>query len=177
MYIMSAIVKAKKTYKVLLDSNDTTSFTGTQFNASYFVDLKQIIFNDEDFDKCYEMTCRFVSRSGDPATTLLNMTSTYTLHIDLGKGISTYQYKRIKPISSVLSVMNDFTAYTSTVCPTYWDTKDSDNAPSLIPNLRGITSIGLNVVQSSNNTTFNNANNSTINTATKYICVLTFREI
>jgi hypothetical protein len=174
---MSSLVKARKTFKVVLDSNDTNSFTGNQFNATYFIDLNKIIFDNEDYDKCYEMTVRFVSRSGDPSVTLLNMNTTYTLYIDLGKGVSTYQFRNQRPISAVLSVMNDFTSYTSTVCPTFWDTKDSDNAPSLVSNLRNISAIGLTVMQSSNNAIFNSANNATINTNTKYICVLTFREI
>lgn len=174
---MSLATKAKKIFKIVLDSNDTTSYNGLQFDAQFPVDLNQIIFDAEDFDKAYEMTVRFVSRSGDPAVTLLTMASTYTLHINLGKGISTYKNKNGKPICAVLSLVNDFTAYTSTVAPPYFDTKDSDNAPIMVPNLRNITNIGLNVIQTSTNATFNASNNATINTNTKYICVLTFKEI
>ncbi len=45
--------KNKRTFKIFLDSFNTASFTGTQFNASYYVDLKTVISNDEDFDKSY----------------------------------------------------------------------------------------------------------------------------
>lgn len=174
---MSLATKGKKIFKVVLDSNDANSYSGSQFDATFPVDFNQIVFDAEDLDKCYEMTVRFVSRSGDPATTLLNMQSTYSLNINLGKGVATYQNRKGRPICAVLSLMNDFTAYTSTVAPTYIDTKDTDNAPSLVPNLRNITSIGLNVIINSTGATFNNANNATINTNTKYICVLTFKEI
>lgn len=174
---MSLATKAKKIFKIVLDSNDTSSFTGLQFDAQFPIDLNQIIFDAEDFDKAYEMTVRFVSRSGDPAITSLSMASTYTLHINLGKGIATYKNKNSRPLCAVLSLVNDFTAYTSTVAPPYFDTKDSDNAPMMVPNLRNITSVGLNVIQSSNNTTYNASNVTTVNTNTKYICVLTLKEM
>src|ERR1700722_6943534 len=80
----------------------------------------------------------------------------------------------VRNIVGILPVSNDFTAYTSTVCPTYWDCKSSDNDSSLIRELNGVTSIRLTVYESVLGTVFNAANNAGINTTTKYVCILTF---
>ena len=38
-------------YKIVLDSYDTISFIGTQFDVSYYIDFNKIIINQEDFNK------------------------------------------------------------------------------------------------------------------------------
>ena len=51
--------KNKKTFKILLNSYVTSSFTGGQFNARYYVDLTDVISNDADFDKSYYVYVTF----------------------------------------------------------------------------------------------------------------------
>ena len=50
-------------YKIVLDSYDTTSFIGTQFDASYYVDFNKIITNQEDFNKPYKLYISITSVS------------------------------------------------------------------------------------------------------------------
>ena len=45
----------------MLDSADYTSFSGDEYNASYFIDLSRVIRNKEDYDKSYYMYCTFIS--------------------------------------------------------------------------------------------------------------------
>ena len=33
-----------KSFKIVLDSADDTSFTGDEYNANYFIDLSRVIF-------------------------------------------------------------------------------------------------------------------------------------
>ena len=35
--------KNKKTFKILLESYNTASFTGTDYNAAYYVDFKSLL--------------------------------------------------------------------------------------------------------------------------------------
>ncbi len=63
--------KNKRTFKILLESSNTASFTSVAnnpYNASYNVDLKTVISNDEDFDKSYYVYATFRSRSDNKAS-------------------------------------------------------------------------------------------------------------
>ncbi len=51
--------KAKKSFKIVLDSNNTDSWTGSLYKANYYLDLTQIIQNNDDFFKSYYMFCLF----------------------------------------------------------------------------------------------------------------------
>jgi hypothetical protein len=167
----------KKSFKIVLDSSKTANYTGLQFDANYMIDLTKILVCDEDYDKAYNMTFAFRSRSGAPATTNLNMNDVYSLCIDLGKGFNTLSANMNRNHVGIIPISNDFTAYTTTVCPSLFDAKDADNAPILIKNVRGLTSIRLTVVNNTTDAVFNSANDGTINTNTRYVCILTFTEI
>ncbi len=41
--------KAKKGFKIVLDSNNASSWTGSLYKANYYLDLTQIIQNNDDF--------------------------------------------------------------------------------------------------------------------------------
>ena len=174
-----SIIKSnlKKTFKIVLDSNQTASFTGNQFDATYTVDLTKILPDQEDFTKPYEMTFMFRSRAGTATTTLLDQSTVYTLCVDLGKGFNVISSTPSRNIVGIIPVNNDFTAYTTTVCPTFWDCKASDNDSVLIRDLTSITNIKVTVIRANDNTVFNPTNDATINTATKYVCVLSFKQL
>ena len=175
---MSIINKGlKKVFKVVLDSSKTSNFTGLQFDANYIIDLSKMLVCDEDYDKTYYMSFSFRSRSGAPATTGLGMNTVYSLCIDLGKGYNTLSANMNRNHVGIIPIGNDFTSYTSTVCPTFFDAKEADNAPILIKNVRSLTSIRLTVVNNTTDAVFNSANDGTINTNTAYVCILTFTEI
>jgi hypothetical protein len=42
---------SKKSFKIFLDSNNTASWTGILYKANYYIDLTQIIQNNEEFLK------------------------------------------------------------------------------------------------------------------------------
>ena len=74
------------------------------------------------------------------------MFNVHLLCIDLNKGFNVYYYPQNKNVVGILPVTNDFTTYTSTICPTYWDCKSSDNESVLVRDLTGVTSIRLTVM-------------------------------
>lgn len=167
----------KRVFKVYLDSNKTSSFSGNQFDASYIVDLTKILTVDADFDKTYNMSFAFRSRSGNVAITGLSMNDVYSLNIELGKGLNTYTANMNRNAVGIIPINNDFTAYTSTSCPSFWDAKDSDNSPITVKNVRNVNVIRLTVANTTTDAIFNATNDNTINTNTKYVCVLTFTEV
>ena len=167
----------KRVFKIYLDSNKTTSFSGIQFDATYIVDLTKVLTVDADFDKTYNMSFAFRSRSGNAATTGLTMNDVYSLNLELGKGFNTYTANMNRNAVGIIPINNDFTAYTSTACPSFWDAKDSDNAPITVKNVRNVNTIRLTVVNTTTDAIFNAINDNTINTNTKYVCILTFTEV
>ena len=174
-----SIIKSnlKKTFKIVLDSNQTASFTGNQFDATYTVDLTKILPDQIDFERPYEMTFMFRSRAGTGLTTLLDQSTVYTLCIEMGKGFNVISSTPSRNIVGILPVNNDFTAYTSTNCPSFWDCKASDNESVLIRDLTGVTNIRLTVIRADTNNVFNSINDGTVNTNTKYICVLSLKQL
>jgi len=159
----------KRSYQVVLDASDSGSYVGIPYNATYSVDFKSIIFDDKALDKPYEMTFRLVSRS----STTFNMNTVYTIEFNLaGKGPLSYQYRANRNATGILSVMNDFTTYTSTACPTYFDTKYTDNPPIYVPSLRNINFVALRVVNTASNLVV-----SSTAPETNYVCILNFKEL
>ena len=166
---MIASNQVKRTFKVYLDSNNTASYSGAQFNATYPIDLTHIIFDESAYDKSYLMYVNFQSAYGTPAVTTINNNLVYTLHVDMGKGLNVFQYRQVKNPSAILQLYYDGTNVG-------WNTVETDNMPTFVQNIRNMSAITLNVIDTSTNSTFNSADNSTINTATKYVCCLTFVE-
>lgn len=165
---------SKKSFKVVLNSYDTASYSGIQTNASYFIDLKTVLRDPEDFNKSWYMTFALKSISALTANNLINPTKLYTLTLSLGQFINTFQYKTSRPAVGILNINNDFTAYTSTACPTFFDTKESDNKSVFIDNLKNVTNINL-IINDVTNGTIHDALNFGMN-ANRYICILTFEE-
>lgn len=172
----------KKNYKIWLDSNNASSWEGTQFNANFFVDLTQCIREDWRLKSSYIMTFSFISKASTFAIGTISTANTYTLHIDLGQGTPTmYRYAGARTPSGIIRVSTEGSGvYTTTagVCdiPVYFNAKTTDNDPVFINNLLSINNINLNLIQAGSGT-FNNADNATINTNTKYICCLNFQEV
>jgi hypothetical protein len=92
-----------------------------------------------------------------------------------------YRYSAVRTPSGIVRVDNagsgvwTVTAGIADV-PVYFNALPADNEGVFINNLKGISSIGINLIQAGSGT-FNNADNATINTATKYICCLNFQEV
>ena len=160
----------KKTFKILLDSNHGASYSGTQFNASYYIDLTKLLTKQEDFNKPYLMYCTFKSRSDTIANNQLTNNDFYFLTIDLFKGFNLYQYNN-RSGNTVFVVPVSFSNETATP-QTYFDMKDYDNMPVLIPDLLNVSKIYLNLSIASTSSTFA----PTVNAFSRYTCLLTFVE-
>lgn len=174
----------KKSFKVVLDSNaigGNLAYSGIQFNATYPVNLLSQV-DPADIDRPYSVQWAFRSVSATASLSGLSMGTIYSLYLNFAnKPANSIQPFNPQNYAGILCMNNDFTQYTITASttntPLYFDTKVSDNAPLIVNSLRNLTSINLNVVNTSTNATFNAANNGTVNNATLYVCVLTFTQI
>jgi len=172
----------KKNFKVWLDSNNTASWSGTQFDARFFVDFNQCVREAWRLNSSYKMSFSFISKASTFAVGTVSSTNTYTLHIDLGQGAPTmYRYSSVRTPSGIVRVDNagsgvwTVTAGVADV-PVYFNARPQDNEPVFINNLKNVNTIAINLIQAGSGT-FNTADNATINTATKYICCLDFEEV
>jgi len=172
----------KKNFKIWLDSNVTASYSGTQFDARYYVDFNQCVRETWRLNSSYRMTFSFVSKASTFAIGTVSSTNVYSLHIDLGQGAPTmYRYTATRTPSGIVRVSTDGTGvFTVTAgvndIPCYFNARPADNEGVFINNLKNINQIALNLIQVGTGT-FNSADNATINTATKYICCLNFEEV
>jgi len=171
----------KRRFQVVLDSNNTNSFTGSQFNATYFVDFKTVMREAWRLKKSYLMSFQFVSRASTFAVSGITTNELYQLHIDMGKGQNIYKFAHAKVPAGIVRTSTQGTGVWTVTAgvadvPVYFDSRPDDNAPTFIDNLLDITTINLNLLEQPGYVTFNAANDGTINTATKYVCILTFVE-
>ena len=174
----------KKSFKVWLDTNNASSFSGAQFNAVFSVNLNQCISEIWRLNSSYAMTFSFISKASTFAVSGITSTNNYTIHIDLGKGTpSMYRFSSVRTPAGIVRVSNDGTGVYvkpadagSFDIPVYFNCKATDNEPVFISDINNITNINLNLIQGGSGT-FNLSNDATINTATRYICCLNFQEL
>lgn len=160
-------------FKVVLNSYETNSYIGSQFNASYNVDLKKIISSDESFDKQYKVYCSFITKSENIANNEISSTDIYTLSVGFNNvGVNSYDYTMYKNQSFILPVVN--CTDTGGAIHTLLQHTDNDSQPMFIQNIRNLNEIHISVYKNTiaSQSVFEPAtpNNS------KYICVLTFEE-
>lgn len=174
----------KKSFKVWLDTNNASSWSGTQFNAIFPVNLNQCVSEIWRLNSSYAMTFSFISKASTFATGTISTANNYTIHIDLGKGTPTmYRFSSVRTPSGIVRVSTDGTgvyvnpaAASSFDIPCYFNAKPTDNEPVLINDLNNVVNINLNLIQAGSGT-FNSSDNGTVNTNTKYICCLNFQEL
>lgn len=158
----------KRTFKVICNSNDTASFTGGLYNATFInIDLKSIIFDVKDFDKPYYMSVSFISQADTIANSSIDYANVYSLHIDMGKGQNILMNRKQKVPSVILPIATD-----NTGTKTYFRLTNEMQTPVLIQDLNCIYNITLNVINTTTNATFVPATNPL-----NYVCVLTFTEV
>lgn len=165
-------------YKIILDSYDTNSYSGDQYNAKYFINMNEVIKNVADLDKSYIMDVKITSISSYSAESGFNPTILYGYNIDLGKITNAYQFNN-KHLTCCghLRFENNAYLYTSVTAGgnstynTQLNIKVDDN-DFFIPSLRNINEIRFRVSSSFDNTQFVSADN----TKSRYNVVLTFKE-
>ena len=161
------IAKPKKIYKVNLVSSDTTSWTGSLYNANYIVNMRSIVRDIEDYGKAYKMTFSF---KGFEDANILT-TEIYGIHIDMAKAISTTQFSTTNRLyTGILSQ----TAWFGRGIP-YFSTMPDDNDPTYYTNIQNIDTIGIRVFRVNANAQYVPATSGT--TPKNYFCQIAFEEV
>lgn len=139
--------KPKKIYKVNLVSSDTASWEGSSiYNASYFVDMKSIVRDVEDYKKAYKMT--FAFKGFEDGNILF--TEIYAVHIDMAKAVPITQYTQTNRLyTGVLNV----STWAGRGIP-YFSTLPDDNDPTYYTNIQNIDRIGIRVFNVNANTQY-----------------------
>ena len=177
----------KKNYKIWLDTNNTASYSGAQFNAQFPVELNKIIQDPWRLKSSYRMTFSFLSRSpaqADMSATGISTQKLYKLHIDLGKGTPTmYQSNAVRVPSGMVRVRNEGVGYYTNVAaasafniPAYFAALPQENDPVFINDLLGVSTININLIDPTSGT-FNATDDAAINTSLKYIVCINLQEL
>ena len=177
----------KKNYKIWLNTNNTASYSGSQFDAHFPVELNKIIQDPWRLKSSYRMTFSFISRSpaqADMAATGISTQKVYTVHIDLGKGTPTmYQSNAIRIPAGIVRVRNEGVGYYTNVAaasafniPAYFAALPAENDPVFINDLLGVCKININLIEAGVGT-FNSTDDAAINTSLKYIVCLNLQEL
>ena len=169
------IAKPKKSFKVNLISSDTTSWTGPSLyrNATYTVNMRNIVRDPEDYKKSYKMT--FAFKTGASTTQSVFNDEVFLIDLDFHKpahitqnNTSTFTYS-----GNLNGKMNITASGTYTAGGGYFDTKPKDNAPAYLQNIQDIDTISLSVYCIQSAQYFPPNSTGTLN----YMCVITFTEI
>lgn len=165
--------EVKRTFKIVLNSYNTNSYVGTQFNANYYVDLTKIINDEATFDKQYKVYCAFISKSENITNNQISSTSLFTLSVNFNNsGLQVYNYNMGDNYDFILPINN--ITDTGGAIHTYFNLQDNDQKPLFIQNVRNLTSINIRVNQIT--TTTSDVFNPATPDNSKYMCVLTFEE-
>lgn len=161
------IAKPKKIYKVNLVSTDTTSWTGSLYNASYLVNMRSIVRDVEDYKKAYKMTFSF--KGLEDANILA--TEIYAIHIDMAKAVPITQFTTTNRLYTGLLSQD---AWLGRGIP-YFSTVPDDNDPTYYTNIQDIDRIGIRVFAVNANTQYVPATTGT--TPKNYFCQICFEEV
>lgn len=160
--------KPKKIYKVNLLSTDTTSWTGTSiYNATYFVNMRSIVHNVEDYKKAYKMLFSF---KGLEDANILT-TEIYAVHIDMAKAVPITQYTTTNRLYT--GVLNQEAWFGRGIG--YFSTKPDDNEGTFYTNIQDIDRIGIRVQAVNANTVYAPATSGT--TPKNTFIQITFEEV
>jgi hypothetical protein len=159
--------KPKKIFKVNLVSSDTTSWEGGLYNASYFVNMRSIVRDVEDYKKAYKMTFSF---KGLEDANILT-TEIYAIHIDCAKAVPITQYT------------TNVRLYTGLLGQQAWEgrgigyfsTLPDDNDPTYYTNIQDIDRIAIRVFSVNANSGYVPATTGT--TPKNYFCQICFEEV
>lgn len=156
----------KKIFKVNLVSTDTTSWTGSLYNASYLVNMRSIVRDPEDYKKAYKMT--FAMKGLEDANILT--TEIYAIHIDMAKAVPITQYTQTNRLYTGILSQDAWLGRGIG----YFSTKPDDNDPTYYTNIQNIDSIGIRVFNVNANTQYTPATSGT--TPKNYFIEIAFEE-
>jgi hypothetical protein len=159
--------KPKKIYKVNLVSSDTTSWTGSLYNATYSVDMKTIVKDIADYGKAYKMT--FAMKGIEDANISIN--EIYAIHIDMAKAVPITQFSTTNRLYT--GIINADAWFGRGIL--YWSTKPDDNDPTYYSDIRNIDTINIRVFRVNANAQYVPATSGT--TPKNYFIELAFEEL
>lgn len=168
--------EVKRTFKIVLDSYNTNSYTGSQFNANYYIDLRTIINDESAFDKSYDVYCEFISKSEQYTNNSITSTNIYTLQFNFNNAPNIlYQYDPLKYYSFIVPIenINDYSGG-SQQPHSYFKLNDNMQKPIFLQNIRNMTNINLQLYQNSVGSQI--IFSPPVPNNSKYICILTFIE-
>ena len=86
-------------YKIILDSYDTSSFTGAQYNANYYTNFNEFMLNPNHLNKAYKMYVEIISVSTYTSQSGFDPSVLYYYSKDFTKqGTHCYSYSYTKMI-------------------------------------------------------------------------------
>ena len=156
----------KKIFKVNLVSTDTTSWTGSLYNASYLVNMRSIVRDVEDYKKAYKMT--FAMKGLEDANILT--TEIYAIHIDMAKAVPITQYTQTNRLYTGILSQDAWLGRGIG----YFSTKPDDNDATYYTNIQDIDRIGIRVFNVNANTQYAPATTGT--TPKNYFIEIAFEE-
>lgn len=180
----------KQSFKIMLNSNYTSNYTGPQFNADYPVIIRDGVRDFNDLDKPYKVYYEMRSVSNATATQFTSgsqflQTEIYGLCITpnnlAGKTLSNLGILQ-KNMVSVLSVESDLTTQiiqnndqpvANIACKRYVRTIPSVSNYFILPTLMNLTSINVAIYNLLTMTVFP----GNVATDVRYCVLLTFEEI
>ena len=155
------------TFKIILNSLDTNSWTGVKYNATYPIDLRNVILIDKNLDYEYSMTYTFLSK----AEAGLSSANIYQIGITLGNGAinsSILQPNQSSGGGLTTDILNVIYDQTSGVLKSHFQNSVSDSPPTYVRNLRNLNTINIKVCDNSYTMYSGSAD---------YLCVLHFHKI
>ena len=163
-----SISKGKVKFQVHLSSTQTNSWTGSEFDARYTVDLRNHV-DVSDMNKAYNCYVCFRTTGTDD----INMTYLYHLHLDIGaNAINAHAYRELSCPHTILkleSYSNGGVDYVSAF------SEYQTNPPLFVKTLFNVDTIGVLVSQ------INPADNPATSTVTwantNYHMILYFEEV
>jgi hypothetical protein len=161
------IAKPKKIYKVNLVSSDTTSWTGSLYNANYIVNMRSIVKDVEDYGKAYKMTFSFKGLEDSNVLT----TEIYGIHLDMGKAVPITQFTTTNRLYTGLLGQDAWFGRGIG----YFSTKPDDNDGTFYSDIQNIDRISIRVFAVNANTQYVPATSGT--TPKNYFCQICFEEV
>jgi len=166
--------QTKRRFNVVLDTYNTASFTGAQFDATFQVGLKRLVQNPEDLAKPYKITFSYYMQNGTFANTLLVATALYSLNIGMRQKNYIQNYN--KPETYAGNIQAELITQGTGFGVTRMIARPEDNPPFYVDNLTNLTEVQLTTYVNSTGIIVNPTNQSSYNNLTKYFVYLHFEE-
>jgi hypothetical protein len=157
---------APKSFNIILNSSDTTSFNGYIYNGYYYVNFTQVIAAEE-LAKPWLISLKLVSKQ---TATLPVSDAIYLLHLNLLTRAHVQQNRNMSQICAVLSKIEETSTVLATAAniPFIFQTGFGDNPPVYIDDLRNISQIQFKITTQDMTTVFA--------AMPDYVCMLFFEQ-